>query len=410
MSVVPRIVMNALRPAVISALTTWERMESGVSYNPISDSIRNNPYEKYAELRSKDPIHRMRLINAWVLTRYEDVDMVLRDHRRFSNHDDDDREFRSMLFHDPPDHTRLRSLVSRAFTPRSVAELEPRIRRVVQELLDDMEGRDRFDLISDFAFPLPVTVIAEMLGVPAQDIDRFRDWSNDIALTVEPTLDDEQTRRMEESFQELLDYFEDIIERRLKEPQDDMITALLNVEAEGDRLSRGELLATLTLLLVAGNETTRNFIGNGMLALLKHPDQLQRLRDNPDMLDSALDEILRYDSPVQIDQRTVYEDVEIRGHRIRAGQRVINAIGAANRDPEVFANPDKLDIGRREKSHLSFGRGIHYCLGSPLAMMEGRIAFSSLLDRFPSMSLVAEPEFREQIVLRGVEELWVEVE
>ena len=353
-------------------------MESGVAYNPISDSVRNNPYEKYAELRSKDPIHRMRLINAWVLTRYEDVDMVLRDHRRFSNHDDDDREFRSMLFHDPPDHTRLRSLVSKAFTPRSVAELEPRIRRVVQELLDDMEGRDRFDLISDFAFPLPVTVIAEMLGVPAQDIDRFRDWSNDIALTVEPTLDDEQTRRMEESFQELLDYFEDIIERRLKEPQDDMITALLNVEAEGDRLSRGELLATLTLLLVAGNETTRNFIGNGMLALLKHPDQLQRLRDNPDMLDSALDEILRYDSPVQIDQRTVYEDVEIRGHRIRAGQRVINAIGAANRDPEVFANPDKLDIGRREKSHLSFGRGIHYCLGSPLAMMEGRIAFSSL--------------------------------
>ena len=410
MSVVPRIVMNALRPAVISALTTWERMESGVSYNPISDSVRNNPYEKYAELRSKDPIHRMRLINAWVLTRYEDVDMVLRDHRRFSNHDDDDREFRSMLFHDPPDHTRLRSLVSKAFTPRSVAELEPRIRRVVQELLDDMEGRDRFDLISDFAFPLPVTVIAEMLGVPAQDIDRFRDWSNDIALTVEPTLDDEQTRRMEESFQELLDYFEDIIERRLKEPQDDMITALLNVEAEGDRLSRGELLATLTLLLVAGNETTRNFIGNGMLALLKHPDQLQRLRDNPDMLDSALDEILRYDSPVQIDQRTVYEDVEIRGHRIRAGQRVINAIGAANRDPEVFANPDKLDIGRREKSHLSFGRGIHYCLGSPLAMMEGRIAFSSLLDRFPSMELESEPEFREQIVLRGVEDLWVEVE
>ena len=410
MVTVSRVVKNALRPAVISVLTTWERMESGVAYNPVSDSVRNNPYDIYAELRSKDPIHRMRLINAWVLTRYEDVDMVLRDHRRFSNHDDEDREYRSMLFHDPPDHTRLRSLVSRAFTPRSVAELEPKIQRLVTELLDDIEGRDRFDLISDFAFPLPVTVIAEMLGVPAQDVDRFRDWSNDIALTVEPTLDDEQTRRMEESFQELLDYFEDIIERRLKEPQDDMITALLNVEAEGDRLSRGELLSTLTLLLVAGNETTRNFIGNGMLALLKHPDQLQRLRDNPDMLDSALDELLRYDSPVQMDQRMVYEDVEIRGHHIRAGQRVINAIGAANRDPEVFANPDKLDIGRREKSHLSFGRGIHYCLGSPLAMLEGRVAFSRLLDRFSSINLVSEPEFREQIVLRGVEELWVEVE
>ena len=410
MSVVPRIVKNALRPIVISALTTWERMESGVAYNPTLDSVRNNPYEKYAELRSKDPIHRMRLINAWVLTRYEDVDMVLRDHRRFSNHDDQDREYRSMLFLDPPDHTRLRSLVSKAFTPKSVAELEPKILRLVQELLDNIEGKDRFDLISDFAFPLPVTVIAEMLGVPAQDIDKFRDWSNDIALSVEPTLDDEQTRRMEESFLELLDYFEDIIEQRQREPREDMITALLNVEAEGDRLSRDDLLATLTLLLVAGNETTRNFIGNGMLALLKHPDQLQRLRDNPHMLDSALNELLRYDSPVQMDQRMVYEDVEIDGNRIQAGQRVINAIGAANRDPAVFANPDELDIGRREKSHLSFGRGIHYCLGSPLAMLEGRAAFSALLDRFPSMKLVAEPEFREQVVLRGVEELWVEVE
>ncbi len=410
MPIVPRVVKNALRPIVISALTTWERMESGVAYNPTSDSVRNNPYDIYAELRSNDPIHRMRLINAWVLTRYEDVDMVLRDHRRFSNRDDRDREYRSMLFHDPPDHTRLRSLVSKAFTPRSVAELEPNIRRVVDELLDDIEGRDRFNLISDFAYPLPVTVIAEMLGVPAQDMDRFRDWSNDIALTVEPTLDDEQTRRMEESFQALLDYFEEIIELRLQDPRDDMITALLNAEAEGDRLSRDELLATLTLLLVAGNETTRNFIGNGMLALLKHPDQLQRLRDNPDMLDSALNELLRYDSPVQMDQRMVYEDVEIKGHRIRAGQRIINAIGAANRDPEVFPNPDKLDIARREKSHLSFGRGIHYCLGSPLAMLEGRVAFSALLDRFPSIELESEPEFREQVVLRGVEELWVEVE
>ncbi|MCY4653951.1 MAG: cytochrome P450 [Dehalococcoidia bacterium] len=410
MSTVPRVVKNALRPIVISALTTWERMESGVAYNPTSDSVRNNPYEIYAELRSKDPIHRMRLINAWVLTRYEDVDMVLRDHRRFSNHDDQDREYRSMLFLDPPDHTRLRSLVSKAFTPRSVAELEPKIQSLVQELLDNIEGKDSFDLISDFAFPLPVTVIAEMLGVPAQDIDRFRDWSNDIALSVEPTLDDEQTRRMEESFLELLDYLEDIIERRQREPREDMITALLNVEAEGDRLSRDDLLATLTLLLVAGNETTRNFIGNGMLALLKHPDQLQRLRDNPHMLDSALNELLRYDSPVQMDQRMVYEDVEIDGNRIQAGQRVINAIGAANRDPAVFANPDELDIGRREKSHLSFGRGIHYCLGSPLAMLEGRAAFSALLDRFPSIKLVAEPEFREQVVLRGVEELWVEVE
>ena len=407
MAIVPGVVKNALRPAVISALTTWERVESGVSYDPTSDRIRNNPYDTYDRMRDKDPVHRMRLINAWVLTRYEDVDMALRDHRRFVKDDSSDI-YRSMLNSNPPDHTRLRAIVSKAFTPRSVADLHPRIQRIVDDLLNDLDGGGAFDLIEKFAYPIPITVIAEMLGVPPEDMDIFEDWSNDISLIIEPYLTEERELRVKRASEELFDYFEGIMEQRRREPRDDMITALMNAEEEGDRLNREELLGTLMLLLVAGNETTRNLIGNGTLALLNNPDQLQRLRDNPDLLDSAVNELLRYDSPVQLDGRIAHEDLEIAGTRIQAGERVISAIGAANRDPAVFSNPNSLDIGRREKSHISFGRGIHHCLGAPLAMMEGRIAFASLLNHFSSMSLVSEPEFREQIVLRGVEELWVE--
>ncbi len=409
MVTVSRVVKNAIRPVAIRALTTWERVESGVSYDPTSDRIRNNPYDTYDRMRERDPVHRMRLIDAWVLTRYEDVDAVLRDHRRFLKDDSSDI-YRSMLNSNPPDHTRLRAIVSKAFTPRSVSELHPRIERIVADLLADLDGVGRFDLIEKFAYPIPITVIAEMLGVPARDMDIFEDWSNDVSLIIEPYQTEEQEARVERASKELFEYFEGIMEQRRRDPRDDMITALMNAEEEGDKLTHEELLGTLMLLLVAGNETTRNLIGNGMLALLRRPDQLQRLRDNPDLLDSAVNELLRYDSPVQLDGRIAREDVEIAGSHIQAGERVISAIGAANRDPAVFTNPNALDIGRREKSHISFGRGIHHCLGAPLAMMEGRIAFSSLLDRFPSMSLAAEPEFREQIVLRGVEELWVEVE
>ena len=406
-TVVSRAVKNALMPVAIRALTTWERMESGVSYDPTSARIRNDPYPTYDRMREKDPVHKMRLISAWALTRYEDVDMVLRDHRRFLK-DDDIIEYRSMLNSNPPDHTRLRAIVSKAFTPRSVAELHPRIERIVNDLLDDMEGRGRFDLIEKFAFPIPITVIAEMLGVPSEDMDRFEDWSNDISLVIEPYQTEEQESRVNRASEELFEYFEGIMEQRRRDPQDDMITALMNAEEEGDKLTHDELLGTLMLLLVAGNETTRNLIGNGTLALLRFPDQLQKLRDNPDLLDSAVNEMLRYDSPVQLDGRFAREDVVIGDTRIPAGERIISAIGAANRDPAVFTNPNALDIARREKSHISFGRGIHHCLGAPLAMMEGRIAFAALLDRFSSIELAAEPEFREQIVLRGVEELWVE--
>ena len=412
MSLIPKTVRNIVRSAAIPALLAWERMESGVSYNPTARSIKDDPYPTYEKLRSLDPVHRLRLLDAWVLTQYDDVNEVLRDRRRFGRESNDEvpAQYRSLLDMDPPDHTRVRGLVSKAFTPRSVAQLESRIHEIVDELLDSIVGRDRVDLMDALAFPLPVIVIAEMIGVPSQDLDRFKVWSDDVALSIEPTVTDEQARRIQESSEQLYQYFEEILEERRHEPRDDLISALLAAEDEGDRLTHDELLATLLLLLVAGNVTTRNLIGNGMLALLRNPDQLRRLRDEPELLNSAVDELLRYDSPVQLDGRFVNEDVEIGGKRIRKGQRVICLIGAANRDPEVFSDPNSLDIGRQEKSHVSFGRGIHHCLGAPLAVLEGRIAFAGLVERFSDIELISEPEYQDQVVLRGVEELWIEVE
>ena len=405
-------VANRLRPLAMQVLLARERLESGVAYNPVSEEVARDPYAVYRRLRDRDPVHRMRLIDAWVLTRYEDADAMLRDHERFGA---EDRRFydtglTTMLDLDPPDHTRLRGLVSRAFTPRSVSLWHGRVQEIADRLLDAVSGQDRFDLIADLGYPLPVTVIAEMLGVPAEDMDRFESWSNDIALVVEPILTRSQVERVRRATEELFVYFETIVEARQREPRDDLVSALLAAEEEGDRLTREELLSTMLLILVAGNETTRNLIGNGMLALLRHPDQLQRLRDDPGLLEPAVDELLRYDSPVQLDGRVVREDVEMGGKRLRAGQKAIALIGAANRDPEAFENPDALDIGRKGKSHLSFGRGIHYCLGASLAVMEARVAFRGLLDRFPSIRLADEPRYRDGIVLRGVENLWIEVE
>ena len=405
-------VVDLVKPVAMQALLARERLESRVAYNPLSDEVAKDPYAVYRRLRDKDPIHRMRLIDAWVLTRYEHADAMLCDHKRFSA---EDRRFHdvgltTMLDIDPPDHTRLRSLVSRAFTPRSVSRWHERVQEIADRLLDAVAGHDRFDPIAALGYPLPVTAIAEMLGVPAEDMDRFEGWSNDIALIVEPILTPVQVEAVGCATEELFAYFETVVETRQREPKDDLVSALLAAEEEGDKLSREELLSAMLLILVAGNETTRNLIGNGMLALLRHPDQLQRLRDAPDLLEPAVDELLRYDSPVRIDGRVVREDLEIGGKRLRAGQKVIALLGAANRDPAAFENPEALDIGRENKSHLSFGRGIHYCLGASLALLEARIAFRGLLDRFPSIRLAAEPRYRDGIVLRGVESLWIEVE
>ena len=399
-----------VRPLAMRALLAWERLESGVTYNPLSPALRANPYPFYEELRRKDPVHRMRLQDSWVLTDYADVDMVLRDNRRFGNAG---REFGyipqvSMLDLDPPEHTKIRSLVSHGFTPRSVAALEPRIRETVDSLLRNADGKTRFDLIEALAFPLPVIVIAEMLGVPPEDRERFNEWSNVVSLIVDPLLDDRQVRQVRQAVDEVFAYFEAVAEERRRHPRDDLVSALVTAEVDGERLERDDLLVNLLLVLVAGNETTRNLIGNGALALLRDSDQLHRLRDDPALLSGAVDEFLRFDSPVQLDSRVAREPVELRGKRIAPGQRVICLLGAANRDPEAFPGADRLDVGRAAANHLAFGRGIHYCLGSPLARLEARVAFEALVPRLGSLRLAEEPRYRNQVTLRGLESLWLE--
>ena len=410
MSLLSKAPGTIVRPLAMRALLAWERMESGVAYNPLSPALRANPYPAYEELRRKDPVHRMRLGNAWVLTDYADIDAVLRDNRRFGNAG---RELGyipqvSMLDLDPAQHTRIRSLVSHGFTPRTVTALERRIRETVDGLMGNLDGKVPFDLIADFAFPLPVIVIAEMLGVPPEDLEQFNEWSNIVSLSLDPLLNERQVSRVQQIVGEVFAYFEAVAEERRRNPRDDLVSALVTAEVDGERLKPDELLVNLLLVLVAGNETTRNFIGNGALALLRNPGQLRRLQDNPALLDGAIDELLRFDSPVQLDNRIAREPVELRGKRIAPGQRVICLLGAANRDPQIFPNADRLDVGRSAANHLAFGRGIHYCLGSPLARLEGRVAFEALLPYLGSLRLAEEPRYRNQVTLRGLESLWLE--
>ena len=409
---------QAIRSVMINAVLARERWRSGVAYNPLSARMARNPYPVYAELRARDPVHRSLLMNAWVFTRHADVDAILRDHRHFSSDParrelsrrqraalpapDDD----TMLFLDPPDHTRLRALVNKAFTPKAVNALEPHIRGLLGGLLDDIDDPAGFDLMEAVANPLPVVVIAEMLGVPPEDRARFRLWSDQRARMIEPTIGARE-REVAAAAREALDaYFRPIIKARRTAPRDDIVSALARAEEEGDRLTEREMLSMLRLLLVAGNETTTNLIGNGILALLRHPDQLERLRDDPSLIPAAVEELLRFDSPVQADFRSALDDCEVNGFPVRRGRNIVVLLGAANRDPAVFENPDRLDVGRGEGRHLSFGRGIHHCLGAPLARLEGRIVLEVLLERFSSIHLLADrPQFRNSIVLRGLRSL-----
>ena len=415
-----RSVGEAIRPAMAGAMTLRERWRSGVGYNPLSDRTAQDPYPLYAALRARSPVHRSTLLNAWLFTRHADVDAILRDHRRFAN---DPRkgtftprqrallppadEF-TLLMIDPPDHTRLRALVNKAFTQRAVNALEPHIRATLGTLLDDIPDPAAFNFMEAVARPLPVMAIAEMLGVPAEDRDRFGVWSARRARMLEPTITPRERAAGVEAGKAFDAWFRPIVAQRSAAPRDDIVSALVRARDEGGRLSERETLNMLRLLVIAGNESTTNLIGNGMLALLRNPDQLRRLRDDPGLILAAVEELLRFDSPVQTDFRRVLADCEVNGFALRKRDNVVLSLGAANRDPEVFENPDRLDVGRGQISHLSFGRGIHHCLGAALARLEGRIVFEMLLERFSRIDLLdARPRFRQGIVLRGLDALRV---
>ena len=407
-----------LQSLAAGAVALPERWSSGVAYNPLSARAIQDPYSTYARLRARSPVHRSRVLEAWVFTRYADVEAILRDYKRFSNMPSNRRAPRrqrtfappradwTMLFLDPPEHARLRALVNQAFTPRAVDALEPHIRSITGELLDDLEDPAEFDLMTAVANPLPVIVIAEMLGVPPEDRDRFKRWSNARARMLEPTITARERERAVAAGEALDAYFMPIIQARRRAPRDDIVSALAQAEEAGDSLTEREMLLMLRLLLIAGNETTTNLIGNGMLALLKHPEQLALLREDPSRIPAAVEELLRFDTPVQLDVRAVLEDCDMHGTTLRRGDGAVLAIGAANRDPEVFDEPERLDVERSRGSNISFGRGVHHCIGAPLARLEGRIALELLLERYSSLRLLTDrPTFRRGIVLRGLESL-----
>lgn len=397
-------------------------------FDPFIPGFTADPYPYYQRYRSTDPVHFGRAAapgaeGTWFLFRHDDVAAALRDARfvrevRTALPDlprpelpDPYRPFWQMaskwiLFRDPPDHTRLRALVTKAFTPRIVQALAPRIADIAEQLLDEVQPTGSIDLIGDYAYPLPVIVIAELLGVPHQDRIRFRDWSVALAAAIDLRTSPDVYGRASEATREMTALLRGIVAERRVEPRDDLVSALITAESEDGALDEEELIAMCILLLVAGHETTVNLIGNGVLALLEHPEQLELLRSRPDLYDQAVEELLRFDSSVQFTFRFAREAIELRGRTIPRGHQVGLVIGSANRDPEHFPEPDRLDVTRAPLRHLAFGMGIHFCLGAPLARLEARLALETLLRRLPGLRLADEPRrWRSGIGFRGLEAL-----
>jgi cytochrome P450 len=397
-----------------------------VVFNPFVPSYKINPHLQYARLRAQEPVHRSIAMQAWILTRYEDCIAVLRNPDTFSSDGlnasgqlgDAIREQRAtsalgevqtLLTVDPPAHTRLRGVINRAFTPRRVQQLRPRIEQIARELLDATPPSGDFELMTGFAQPLPVIVIAELLGVPPSDRDRFKQWSNSIAATTDLMNAESAIMEAREATLELIDYFNDFISARRDEPRDDLISALVAAQQTEEQLTHEEILAFAILLLVAGNETTTNLIGNGALALLNHPEAFDPLRANPDQtpaaIPAAIEEMLRYDSPVQGVVRIARHDTTIGAHEVAQGDVLMLMLAAANRDPDQFPDPDTFDVARDPNRHLSFGLGPHFCLGAPLARLEAEIAFTQLLARFPTIEQSGELERGGTLLLRGLTKL-----
>jgi cytochrome P450 len=395
------------------------RVAATRKYDLYSDEFRRETYETFARMRADDPVLSQPGIDGetmlWFVTRHDDVVAVLLDDETFVRDPalalDPDQlaawtsglpeSFafieQHMLNRDGDDHRRLRRLVTKAFTPRMVEQLRPRIQEIADDLIDAVEARGEMDLVEEYAFPLPITVIAELLGIPVADRDRFRRWSNAV---VTPALTPEALTEFGTLMGDFVTYLTDLFDRRRQEPAEDLVSALLQVRDGGDTLSEQELFSMVVLLIVAGHETTVNLIGNATLALLEHPDALARVRVDPSLVPAAVEECIRYDSPVERTlNRWVARDVELGGRQLSRGDSLIAIVGSANRDPDRFPDPDGLDLDRHDAKHIAFGRGSHYCLGAPLARLEGEIALSTLLRRLPGLRLAVP---REELSWRPV--------
>jgi len=389
--------------------------------NIVSAEFKADPFPFFARLRASDPVYRTTLPDktpVWLIARYDDITALLRDERftksrRSALTKEQLRKLpwtppmfrpleRNMLDLDPPDHTRLRSLVHKAFTPSLVEQMRSRTQAIADELLDRVVSTGEMDLIKDFALPLPMTIITEILGVPAKDHDKFHRWSQAVVSLSSPN----PTLRVIPGVWKFIRYLRQFFRLRRRDPQDDLVSALIKAEEAGDKLNEDELLAMVFLLLIAGHETTVNLIGSGTLALIDNPNEIRKLRSEPALVKPAVEELLRYTSPVLMTtERYALENAMVHGVTIPRGEMTLGVIGSANRDDTVFDNPNELQITREPNRHLSFGQGIHFCLGAPLARMEAQIAFSTLLRRLPDLRLKNPPHllrWRPSMILRGL--------
>ncbi|MDQ6778844.1 MAG: cytochrome P450 [Actinomycetota bacterium] len=387
-------------------------------YHLLDPEILADPYPLYQQLRTEDPVHWDPYLHAWVVTRYADVVEVL---HRFSAERTHTPEklaalgmeqlapiaqvmVRQMLFLDPPQHNRVRGLAAVAFTPRRVERLRSHIEEIADSLLDRVDSRGEMDIMEELANPLPAIVTAEMLGVPTEDHRRLKDWSQDFAEMLGNFQHNPgRAAKVAVSLEEMTAYFQEAVRSQATHPTEGLVNALTVAEVDGDRLTEDEVVANVIVTLVGGQETTTNLIGNGLLALLRHPEEMERLRNDPALVPAAVEELLRYESPSQHTARLARDDVQLGGRLIKRGQAVIAVMGAANRDPERFPDPDRLDLARADNRHLAFGWAAHFCFGAPLARIEGQIAFSALLRRLPNLRLRPEPvTWRSNLGLRGL--------
>ncbi len=401
-----------------------ERQGLAIDDEVLSPERIADPHSYFSVLREHDPIHWNEKYRAWFIHRYDDVLDALRDPRfsserigaaydRLTEEQKAERQptydilMDWLVFRDPPDHTRLRRLVSRAFTPRAVEAWRDRISGVVDELIDGLSARDHFDLIEDFAYPIPAVVIAEMMGVPPNDRDRFKDWSDDVMILVFGARGvGDRRARAQQGLVELAAYLGDLVAHYRQHPADNIISNLVEVSEDDDSLEDPEIVANCVLFLFGGHETTTNLIGNGIRVLLNHPDQIQKLRGDLSLIKPAVEEILRFDGPSKMEVRTLADQVEMGGKTLPAGDMVYLVQHAANRDPDAFDQPDKFDIARDPNNHIGFGFGLHFCLGASVARLEGTIALEALVRRLPNLELGPEPEVWVPTMLsRGLEHL-----
>jgi cytochrome P450 len=387
-------------------------------------AVIQDPFALLAEMRRDAPVHWNHSVKGWFLTRYHDVRMVLRDPRfsvekmaPFAGSAAPSIQHKIgflaqvlsgwMVFMDPPGHTRLREVLQSAFMPRTLAQLRPRVAAVAHDLLDALGERTEMDLVAEFAYPLPATVIGDLCGVPREKTGQLKSWATDIgAFVLQSPATPDKHERTSRALRECVDYYQELVAEHRRHPRNDLTSLMIDGGGTAHRLSDDEIVSTLVLLLFAGHETTTNLIANGMLALLRHPDQMARLDADRTLIPSAVEEFLRFDGPVATIMRIATQDVEIGGQTIKAGDRVFASLEAAGRDAEVFSDPDTLDITRRRNAHITFGKGIHLCIGAPLARLEGQVAFEALLERYCDFKLQSTTlEWHDALITRGLHTL-----